>query len=307
MARREFTQVPYKYGDNKLGFALGQTRGGVEEFITPMAFWELDTASGLYMPPGESTNPKRPRVTVNGEVQVSGSKATPGIVIWDSGSGTSEWLSCAGYNRAVLLISGPGYGNQASPAPWTVTLQGRADTNVANLQSYFLNSGVAARTIAIDGYYELDINPLNELRVVVSSPSLGNVKVTVWLSATTFVPDTPGVSLRLFDALAITDTNHRYSPNLSGLGMKNLRALVRNTHDQALTMYVMTPTGTILTDAAKNAYTLSIPASMTQPALFTEADFEPFGGILPDGFYLRLNASVAPTSGSLTFDLLAEA
>lgn len=73
MARREFTQVPYKYGDNKLGFALGQTRGGVEEFITPMAFWELDTASGLYMPPGESTNPKRPRVTVNGEVQISGS------------------------------------------------------------------------------------------------------------------------------------------------------------------------------------------------------------------------------------------
>ncbi len=74
MARRSFTEVPYQYGDGKFGVALSQTRAGVEEHIMPMAFWELDAASGLYMPPGTSTNPKKPRVTVDGEVQLSGSK-----------------------------------------------------------------------------------------------------------------------------------------------------------------------------------------------------------------------------------------
>ena len=72
MARRSFTEVPYQYGDGKLGVTLSQTRDGVEEHIMPMAFWELDAETGLYMPPGTSTNPKKPRVTVDGEVQLSG-------------------------------------------------------------------------------------------------------------------------------------------------------------------------------------------------------------------------------------------
>lgn len=62
MARREFTEVPYKYGDGKYGFQLAQTRSGVEEHVMPVTLWELDTASNLYMPPGASENPKRPRV-----------------------------------------------------------------------------------------------------------------------------------------------------------------------------------------------------------------------------------------------------
>lgn len=76
MARRSFTEVPYQYGDGKFGVALSQTRAGVEEHIMPMAFWELDAASSLYMPPGMSTDPKRPRVTVDGQVQLSGSFAS---------------------------------------------------------------------------------------------------------------------------------------------------------------------------------------------------------------------------------------
>lgn len=74
LEQQKFSQYPYQYGDGLRGAALAQTRNGKDELITPVALWELDDASGLYLPPGLSTNPRRPRVeaTVSGEVGVSG-------------------------------------------------------------------------------------------------------------------------------------------------------------------------------------------------------------------------------------------
>lgn len=60
--QQQFTQYPYKYGDGLRGAAIAQTRDGKDELITPVAFWELDAASGLYLPPGMSSNPRKPRV-----------------------------------------------------------------------------------------------------------------------------------------------------------------------------------------------------------------------------------------------------
>lgn len=60
--QQKFSQYPYQYGDGLRGAALAQTRNGKDELITPIAFWELDAATGLYMPPGMSSNPRKPRV-----------------------------------------------------------------------------------------------------------------------------------------------------------------------------------------------------------------------------------------------------
>lgn len=60
--------------------AIGQTRGGNDEWITPVTLWELDTSTGLYMPPGISTNPKAPRVVINGSLIVLGSVTTDTVV-----------------------------------------------------------------------------------------------------------------------------------------------------------------------------------------------------------------------------------
>ncbi len=60
--QQKFSQYPYQYGDGLRGAALAQTRNGKDELITPIAFWELDAATGLYLPPGMSSNPRKPRV-----------------------------------------------------------------------------------------------------------------------------------------------------------------------------------------------------------------------------------------------------
>lgn len=58
----KFDQKVYVDGDGTKVVAVGQTRGGKDEWITPATIWELDDATGQYMPPGESANPRRPRV-----------------------------------------------------------------------------------------------------------------------------------------------------------------------------------------------------------------------------------------------------
>ena len=47
--------------------SVGQNRGPLtgDEWITPMTMWELDETTGVYMPPGESNNPKSPRVRID--------------------------------------------------------------------------------------------------------------------------------------------------------------------------------------------------------------------------------------------------
>jgi len=57
-----FTQTAHVDADGVKIVSLAQTRDAVQEWITPMAFWELDTDTGLYMPPGSSSNPKKPQV-----------------------------------------------------------------------------------------------------------------------------------------------------------------------------------------------------------------------------------------------------
>lgn len=71
--QQQFSQYPLRYGDGTLGAAIAQTRDGKDELITPVALWELDDSSGLYLPPGLSQNPRRPRVeaTLSGRKEAS--------------------------------------------------------------------------------------------------------------------------------------------------------------------------------------------------------------------------------------------
>jgi len=61
-----FPQKAYEDAQQVKLVSIGQTRDGQDEWITPVAFWELDASTGLYMPPGISTNPKPPRVQIYG-------------------------------------------------------------------------------------------------------------------------------------------------------------------------------------------------------------------------------------------------
>lgn len=47
-----FSQVLNQDDDGVRTAAIAQTREGVDEWINPIAFWEKDTNSGLYLPPG---------------------------------------------------------------------------------------------------------------------------------------------------------------------------------------------------------------------------------------------------------------
>lgn len=102
--QQQFSQYPLRYGDGTLGAAIAQTRDGKDELVTPVALWELDDTSGLYLPPGLSQNPRRPRV----DAQLSGSNVT--FVERDStplppgGMRNSGWQSAADGRATALIV-----------------------------------------------------------------------------------------------------------------------------------------------------------------------------------------------------------
>jgi hypothetical protein len=75
MSQQVFTGMLFpKDSAGTKGTALLQLRNGIDEPITPITLWELDTESNLYLPPGTSANPKRPRMDVSDStVTLSGS------------------------------------------------------------------------------------------------------------------------------------------------------------------------------------------------------------------------------------------
>lgn len=81
MARRRFPYAPYLYGDASSGFALMQERNGVHEAIFPVALWELDSDSNLYLPPGESTSPRKPRVDASGSTVILADSGSAGVKV----------------------------------------------------------------------------------------------------------------------------------------------------------------------------------------------------------------------------------
>ncbi len=96
MARREFTEVPYRYGDNKYGFAQGQTRDGVEEFVQAVELRKLNSATGLLEPSDELAQLKAELAEIKSKLtdgslkaQLSGSFATLRPMIGGTKTATS--------------------------------------------------------------------------------------------------------------------------------------------------------------------------------------------------------------------------
>jgi hypothetical protein len=76
--------------DNVAVTAFPQTRAGKKEWIQPMAFFERDSVSGLYLPPGESSAPSKPRVDVSGSsVNLNGSLSK--VVVQDCTVANTEY------------------------------------------------------------------------------------------------------------------------------------------------------------------------------------------------------------------------
>lgn len=78
MARREFTQLPHKYGDGKYGFAQGQTRDGVEEFVQPVELRKKNPDTGLLEPSEELAQLKAELESVKEELQAIRASQTDG-------------------------------------------------------------------------------------------------------------------------------------------------------------------------------------------------------------------------------------
>lgn len=273
----------------------------------------------LYGPNGEpiGTQDDALKVTLSGQtveedgtvrVRSVGTESTDGQTLIQDGTGMGDWLDVRGYNRAVLLLQpGNGWINPTSTISRYVLLQGRVDGETITLPVHYFNSGVTTTRISQPGYYELDINPLQQIRawVIGGAPAT----VTAWFSATTFVPDTPGVSIELLNSVALSGTDTVYSPSISGLGWDNAKILVQNTHDAALRMRLlidMPGSGFGFSRGIDGAvFELTIPASSGR-MIITEDDWPPLRGILPELFKIAFEPVSPPTTGQVSAYLIAE-
>jgi hypothetical protein len=79
-----------------------------------------------------------------------------------------------------------------------------------------------------------------------------------------------------------------------------------NTHNQSLTLNLIRGDSAIdttwIADKNGNAYSLTLPASMTKPLLITSTDWPPL--LFIQFANVAVSAATAPTSGSVTVEVI---
>lgn len=171
MARRSFTQLPFQYGDGKFGFALGQTRNGQDEFITPIALWERDASSGLYLPPGDSASPIPPRFAHHG---------------WSARTATLQNAATANGNGAIMDVSDLAtvVFEVRGTFSATVNFEGSLDdVNWYPLRVVQMGAGGLSTTATTAGLYRAEVAGLKSVRARISGYVSGSVTVVARGSA----------------------------------------------------------------------------------------------------------------------------
>ena len=228
------------------------------------------------------------------EAALSGSIVSPGSTLLNNAGSSqlSPWLVCKGQNRALVRLS------FSADFEGNISCLGRADTVIVTVPMYLYNTGVAVLRTSVTGYYEIDVNPLNEIAFAAEVVG-GTVTCTVWTSATTFVPDTAAARITMFANIAIRDTNVHRSPVIEGFNQTRGALVVYNSLGQPVRLRAADRNGIPFKDADGNFVEITVPHDSSFSRIYGPEHWPIVLGGPTRLERFTVQCDVAPTAGVL--------